>query len=37
VDDADWYGATRDVLEHAYLAASDPRGQSGFRGDEARW
>jgi SAM-dependent methyltransferase len=24
-------------LERAYLAAADPRGQSGFRGDAARW
>ncbi len=31
------YEATRDLLERAYLEAGDPRGQSGFRGDEARW
>jgi SAM-dependent methyltransferase len=24
-------------LDEKYLAATDPRGQSGFRGDEARW
>jgi SAM-dependent methyltransferase len=24
-------------LERAYLEAGDPRGESGFRGDEARW
>jgi SAM-dependent methyltransferase len=26
-----------DGLEERYLAANDPRGGSGFRGDEARW
>jgi SAM-dependent methyltransferase len=26
-----------DGLEEKYLRAEDPRGQSGFRGDEARW
>lgn len=31
------YEATRDLLERAYLEAGDPRGQSGFRGDAARW
>ncbi|TML19388.1 MAG: SAM-dependent methyltransferase [Actinobacteria bacterium] len=25
------------VYEEAYLASDDPRAQSGFRGDEARW
>jgi SAM-dependent methyltransferase len=25
------------VFEDAYLASDDPRAQSGFRGDEARW
>ncbi len=29
--------ATRNLLEKAYLEADDPRGGSGFRGDEARW
>ena len=28
---------TRRLLERAYLEADDPRGGSGFRGDEARW
>ena len=32
-----YYEQTRDLLERAYLEADDPRGQSGFRGDEARW
>ena len=27
----------RAALEDSYLAADDPRGQSGFSGDEARW
>jgi SAM-dependent methyltransferase len=26
-----------DVFDDAYLASDDPRAQSGFRGDEARW
>jgi Methyltransferase domain len=26
-----------DVFEENYLASDDPRAQSGFRGDEARW
>ena len=26
-----------DVFEATYLASDDPRAQSGFRGDEARW
>lgn len=30
-------GQPWDGLEEAYLAATDPRGGSGFRGDEARW
>src|SRR5436190_17366021 len=25
------------VFEDAYLSSDDPRAQSGFRGDEARW
>ena len=32
-----FYRETRDLLERAYLEADDPRGGSGFRGDEARW
>jgi SAM-dependent methyltransferase len=34
---ADWFDRIRRKLEAAYLASEDPRGQSGFRGDEARW
>ena len=32
-----YHEATRNLLEKAYLEAEDPRGGSGFRGDEARW
>lgn len=35
--DEAFYRRTRDLLEEAYLGADDPRGGSGFRGDEARW
>ncbi len=33
----DYYEKTRALLERAYLEAGDPRGASGFGGDEARW
>jgi SAM-dependent methyltransferase len=36
-DDEAYYAKSRRLLEQAYLGADDPRGQSGFRGDEARW
>ena len=36
-DEATWYAGVRDVLEPAYLAADDPRGQSGLGGNTARW
>jgi hypothetical protein len=36
-DEAAWFAAVRATLEPAYLAAEDGRGQSGFRGDAARW
>jgi SAM-dependent methyltransferase len=36
-DDRTAQGQPWDGLEDAYLAATDPRGGSGFRGDEARW
>jgi SAM-dependent methyltransferase len=36
-DDAEWFATSRALLERAYLAASDPRRQSGFHGDSARW
>ena len=37
VDDDAYYEQTRALLERAYLEAGDPRGGSGFGGDEARW
>jgi 2-polyprenyl-3-methyl-5-hydroxy-6-metoxy-1,4-benzoquinol methylase len=33
----DYYEKTRALLERAYLETDDPRGGSGFGGDEARW
>jgi hypothetical protein len=33
----DYCERTRAWLERAYLEAGDPRGGSGFGGDEARW
>ncbi len=36
-DEDTWYAELRNVLETAYLASDDPRGQSGFSGDQARW
>ena len=36
-EDNDYYDETRALLECAYLTAEDPRGSSGFRGDEVRW
>lgn len=35
--DPDFYENMRRGLESAYLASDDPRAQSGFRGDDARW
>jgi SAM-dependent methyltransferase len=35
--DDDYYEKTRALLESPYLTAGDPRGGSGFGGDEARW
>lgn len=37
MDQAGWNARTRKRLEVAYLAATDDRGGSGFRGDAARW
>ena len=36
-EDRAFYRETRDLLERAYLVADDPRGGSGFQGDEACW
>jgi hypothetical protein len=35
--DDEYYEETRALLERAYLEAGDPRGGSGFGGDEVRW
>lgn len=35
--DPGFYERVRRGLEGAYLASDDPRAQSGFRGDAARW
>lgn len=35
--DEAYYERTREALEQAYLAGDDPRQQSGFSGDDARW
>ncbi len=35
-EDEAYNAGTRRLLERAYLGADGPRGQSGFRGDEAR-
>jgi 2-polyprenyl-3-methyl-5-hydroxy-6-metoxy-1,4-benzoquinol methylase len=35
--DDEYYEKTGALLERAYLNSEDPRGGSGFRGDEARW
>jgi hypothetical protein len=37
IDEAEWFRATEEVLVDAYLAAADPRAQSGKSGDEAEW
>ena len=33
----EWFEKNRAELEAAYLAGADPRAQSGFHGDAARW
>jgi hypothetical protein len=37
VDGDSYFEEARVLLERAYLEAGDPRGGSGFRGDESRW
>jgi len=37
IDEAQWYAACQAVIEQHYLAADNPRAQSGHSGDEARW
>jgi SAM-dependent methyltransferase len=37
IDDAQWFAEMGAIFEAAYLADDNPRAQSGFGGDEARW
>jgi SAM-dependent methyltransferase len=37
IDDAQWFAEMAAIFEAAYLAGDNPREQSGFGGDEARW
>ena len=37
IDDARWFAEMAAIFESAYLAGDNPRAQSGFGGDEARW
>jgi len=37
IDDDQWFAAMADIFDAAYLEGDNPRAQSGFGGDEARW
>lgn len=37
LDDAGWHRAVAQLVVPAYLAGGNPRAQSGFSGDDARW
>jgi SAM-dependent methyltransferase len=37
IDDDRWFTAMAAIFEEDYLAGDNPRAQSGFGGDEARW
>lgn len=37
IDDAQWFTEMAAIFESAYLEGENPRAQSGFGGDEARW
>jgi SAM-dependent methyltransferase len=37
IDDGGWFAGMTEIFEEAYLAGQNPRAQSGFGGDEARW
>jgi GrpB-like predicted nucleotidyltransferase (UPF0157 family)/SAM-dependent methyltransferase len=37
IDEATWYQNVAAVITPAYLSGNDPREQSGFSGDDARW
>jgi ubiquinone/menaquinone biosynthesis C-methylase UbiE len=37
IDEAAWYGAMQDLIIPKYIAAENPRAQSGHSGDAAAW
>jgi hypothetical protein len=37
ITDDEWFVGMAAIFENAYLEATNPRGQSGFGGDEERW
>lgn len=37
IDDEQWFDGTARIFDAAYLEVDNPRAQSGFGGDEARW
>jgi SAM-dependent methyltransferase len=37
IDEAGWYSRIAAVITPAYLAGDNPRSQSGYSGDDARW
>jgi hypothetical protein len=37
IDDGQWFRGMAEIFEAAYLGGDNPRAQSGFGGDEARW
>jgi hypothetical protein len=37
IGDEEWFESMKEIFEAAYLAGENPRSQSGFGGDEARW
>lgn len=37
IDDEPWFKEMAAIFDAAYLAGDNPRSQSGFGGDEARW
>jgi hypothetical protein len=37
IDDDRWFASMAAIFEAAYLAGDNPRAQSGFGGNEARW
>jgi SAM-dependent methyltransferase len=37
IDDEAWFAGMAEIFDAAYLEGDNPRAQSGFGGDEARW